>query len=144
MIPLRVILGVFIGLIGITLVAESIELVTVKIVSGKSFSELTANESDYFERRNVIGILLFKILYSFFAGFAGGYLAAKISSARPQLAMLLLIVIQVLSLLWSGFFSELSQTGPTWMWIYLILVIPLGVIFGYKITLTKTLIEQTR
>ena len=133
----RIIIGVVAGLIAITLIAESVEFVTIKIISGKSFAELTTDESGYFEVRNTIGILLFKILYSFFAGIVGGYLTSKISLARPQLAIFLLIGIQVLSLIWGGFYSELSQTGPIWMWIYLIIVIPMGISLGHKINVKK-------
>lgn len=133
----RIIIGVVAGLIAITLIAESVEYVTIKIISGKSFAELTTDESGYFEVRNTIGILLFKILYSFFAGIVGGYLTSKISLARPQLAIFLLIGIQVLSLIWGGFYSELSQTGPIWMWIYLIIVIPMGISLGHKINVKK-------
>lgn len=137
MIALRVVISVFVGLIAITLIAESVEFVTVKIVSGKNFSDLTSNQSGYFEVRNTHGILLFKILYSFLAGIVGGYLAARISLGRPLLAILLLIGIQVLSLIWAGFFSELSKTGPFWMWVYLILLIPLGIFIGYKMRVKK-------
>ena len=133
----RIIIGVVAGLIAITLIAESVEFVTIKIISGKSFAELTTDESGYFEVRNTIGILLFKILYSFFAGIVGGYLTSKISLARPQLAIFLLIGIQVLSLIWGGFYSELSQTGPIWMWIYLIIVIPMGISLGHKINVKR-------
>ena len=136
---LRIFISVFVGLIAITLVAESIELITVKVISGKSFSELTANESVYFEVRNTIGILLFKILYSFLAGISGGYLASRISLSRAHLTIRLLIGIQVLSLVWAGFLSELNQTGPVWMWIYMIVIIPSGIVFGHKINLRKTL-----
>ena len=45
----RIIIGVVAGLIAITLIAESVEFVTVKIISGKSYSQLTVNESGYFE-----------------------------------------------------------------------------------------------
>ena len=133
----RIIIGVFVGLIAITLVAESIEFVTVKIISGKSFSELTTDESGYFEIRNTIGILLFKILYSLLAGVTGGYLSSLISTQRPQLSVYILTGLQVLSLIWAGFFSELSQTGPIWMWIYLIIVIPMGISLGHKINVKK-------
>lgn len=109
---LRLIIGVFIGLFAITLVAGSIEFVTVKIISGMKFSELTTNESGYFEVRNTTGVLFFKAIYSFLAGTIGGFLTSRISLEKPQLAIFLLIGIQVISLVWAGFFSELSQTGP--------------------------------
>lgn len=134
---LRLIIGVLVGLFAITLVAESIEFVTVKIISGMKFSELTNNESGYFEARNTTGVLFFKATYSFLAGIIGGYLTSWISLGKPQLAIFLLIGIQILSLIWAGFFSDLSQTGPIWMWIYLIVIIPLGISFGHRILVKK-------
>jgi hypothetical protein len=140
----RLILGVFVWLMSITLVAELIEFLTVKVFSGMSFSELTTDEKGYFEVRNSIGILLFKILYSFLAGLTGGYLASRISIGNPKLAIYLLMGFQVLSLIWGGFFSELSQTGPTWMWIYLIIIVPAGIYFGHKISEKKQKVVQQR
>lgn len=137
MTAIRLIFGVFVGLIAITVVAESVEFLTIKIVTGKQFSELTEVQNEYFEIRNTTWILVFKSLYSFIAGVIGGYLATWISSGKPQLALILLIGIQVLSLVWAGFLSELSATGPLWMWIYLILVIPLGIFIGHKMRVKK-------
>ncbi|MEO1652617.1 MAG: hypothetical protein AAFU64_03645 [Bacteroidota bacterium] len=130
---IRLIIGVFIGLMAITFVAETIEFITVKLVTGSPFAELTQNPDSYFKVRNRTWILIFKIFYSLLGGLAGGYLATWISGKGSLLAIFILIGVQVLSLVWAGFLSELGQTGPTWMWIYLILVIPLGIWWGHRV-----------
>jgi len=65
----------------------------------------------------------------------GGFLTSRINTDRPQLAIYLLIALQILSLVRAGFFSELSKTGPIWMWIYLLIIIPLAITFGHKINI---------
>jgi len=133
----KLILGIFIGLIAITVVAEFIEFTTVKLVSAKPFSELTGNQEHYFSVRNTIWILIFKIFYSLLAGIVGGYFTTWISSEKSKIAIYVLIGIQLLSLIWGGFISEMSSTGPLWMWIYLIVLVPVGVWIGYKIRIKK-------
>ena len=49
---IRLVLGVIVGLLGITLVAECKELTIVKSVSGKSFETLQANQQEYFDIRS--------------------------------------------------------------------------------------------
>lgn len=75
----KLLLGVIIGLLVITFVAEVIEFTIVKLISHKSFKELQANQSEYFNIRNRNWILVSKIFYSLFAGIIGGYLATWIS-----------------------------------------------------------------
>ena len=128
----KLILGIIIGLLVITFVAEIIEFTIVKSISNKSFEELQVSQSEYFNIRNRNDILISKILYSLFAGIVGGYLTTWISKKMSRVAILVLIVIQVISLIWGGFISDLSSTGPIWMWIYLIIIIPIGIWIGYK------------
>lgn len=131
----RLILGIIVGLIMISLVAETIEFFTVKIASGLPFSELSdpKNQSTYFATRNTAYILGFKMIYSLLAGFVGGYVAAWISTPLNKRAIYLLIGIQISTLAWAGFFStEFSATGPLWMWMALILIVPLGIWLGHQ------------
>ncbi len=138
----RLIIGVIIGLIVITITAEVIEFTIVKLVSGKSFEDLQTNQIEYFNIRNRIWILIAKIIYSLFAGIIGGYLTTWISNELAKIAILILVLIQIVSLIWGGFFSDLSVTGPLWMWIYLLIIIPIGVWTGYKWK-SKTLYNKT-
>ncbi len=130
----RLLAGVLLGLVVISLLVESIEIILVKLVSGQSFSALTdpANQALYFEVRNRTPILILKLIYSFIGGLAGGYIASAISLKLPKTAVALLILIQGIALIWAGFISEtLSPTGSTWMWACLLFVIPFGIGLGY-------------
>ena len=128
----KLIAGIIIGLLVITFVAEIIEFVTIKLVSQKSFEELQTNQSEYFKIRNRTWILLFKIFYSLLAAIIGGYLATWVSSKMARFAIYALIVIQEISIIWGAFISDFSSTGPIWMWIYLLIIIPTGIWIGYK------------
>lgn len=132
---IRLFLGVFIGLLLISFVVESIEVILIKLVSGKSFSQLTnpSNHIEYFNVRNSTWILFLKMVYSLLGGIIGGYFAAWISNGLAKTAIQALIIIQISTLFWAGFLSEsLSQTGPKWMWSLLILVVPIGIGLGYQ------------
>lgn len=138
----KLLLGVIIGLLVITFVAEVIEFTIVKLISHKSFKELQANQSEYFNIRNRNWILVSKIFYSLFAGIIGGYLATWISKKMSEITILVLIIIQIISLIWGGFFSDLSSTGPIWMWAYLLIITPIGIWIGYKWRRKNTLQQQ--
>lgn len=129
---IRLILGIMVGLVAITLVAETIEFVTVKLVSGESFAFLSSNQETYFAVRNQIGILLFKMVYNFVAAVVAGYLLSWVARQWAGIGVLVLTALQTASLIWAGFFSELAATGPMWMWIGLIVLTPLGLYFGYR------------
>ena len=129
---LRLILGIVLGIIVITFVAELIEFFLVKMVSGKSFDYLQENQIEYFNIRNRKGILILKMFYSFLAGFLAGYILTFITKELAKTSIYILIFIQIISLIWAGFLSELSSTGPLWMWIYLIIIIPTAILIGYK------------
>ncbi len=128
----KLILGVVIGLLTVTLVAELIEFTIVKSISNKSFEYLKENQSEYFSFRNRNWILISKMFYSLFAAIVGGYFATWISKSMSEIAIKILIGIQMISLIWGGFISDLSSTGPVWMWIYLLIIIPIGIWIGYK------------
>ena len=133
----RLILGVLAGLITITIVTESIEFLIVIIASGESTEELTTNQKLYFAIRNQPIILISKLVYTTGAGIIGGFLTALISKSLPRPAALVLIVVQLVSLIWAGFISDLSSTGPVWMWVALIILVPSGIYYGYTKALKR-------
>lgn len=128
----RLTLGVILGMLLITIIAEGIEFVFVKIVSGETLEQLQSKQDEYFSVRNRSWILVSKMFYSLLAGIVGGYLTTWISKELAKIAIYILILLQVISLIWGGFISDLSATGPTWMWLCLIFVVPLGIWIGYK------------
>ena len=128
----KLIIAVLVGLFVITMTTELIEFSIVKLVSGLSFEELQANQIEYFNVRNKTWILISKMFYALLSGFVGGYLCTWISQKIAKMAVILLIIIQEIALIWAGFISDLSATGPVWMWIYLLIFIPFGIWLGYK------------
>lgn len=129
---IKVILGVIAGMIAITVITESIEFLIVKLASGESFDTLSNDQDYYFQVRNQLGILIAKLVYTGSSGIVGGYLAAKISKPLSKPATFVLIGLQTLVLIWAGFISGLASTGPIWMWIGLLVVVPLGIYIGFK------------
>lgn len=129
---IRLVVGVVCGLLVITIVAEGVEFTIVKSVSGKSFETLQANQQEYFDIRNRTWILISKVLYSLIAGILGGFVTTWISKEKAKMAIYILLLIQIVSLIWGGFISELSETGPLWMWGYLLIIIPIGIWIGYR------------
>ena len=133
---LNIIGSIIAGLLVITLFVESIELVIVKLSSGLTFTELAdpINQEKYFRTRNTAVILSLKMLYSLCGGFIGGYLTSFISPKTWALTSVgILIILQIVSLLWAGFISDsLAQTGPTWIWLCLLCIIPIGIILGHQ------------
>jgi len=129
----RLFAGLIVGMVSISFVAELIEFITVQSVSGMSFEELQSNQSRYFEIRNGTAILVFKGFYSLLAAIIGGYLAAWIGGVHQRVAAYLVMGVQTISVVWAGFFSDLSASGPTWMWICLLVILPLGVWIGLQL-----------
>lgn len=54
-----------------------------------------------------------------------------ISKEKAKMAIYILLLIQIGSLIWGGFISELSDTRPFWMCSYILIVIPAVIWFGY-------------
>jgi hypothetical protein len=129
---LRLIAALFVGLLVISLLTEAIEFLLVRLVAGQPFDYLRNNPDEYFAVRNRTWILVAKMGYSFLAAAVGGYLTARISGAKARPAVIALIGIQAAALLWAAFFSELAATGPRWMWLVLVVVIPAGIWQGYR------------
>ena len=134
---LRLAFGIILGLIAITIITELIEFSTVKLLSGKSFEFLKNNQDEYFKIRNQFGVLLFKLFYNLLAAITGGYLMTWVTKSYHKIGLYVLTGIQTISLIWGGFFSEFSNTAPTWLWITLIVLTILGIYQGYHIRLKK-------
>lgn len=134
-------LGIILGLMAITLITEFIEFSTVKLLSGKSFEYLKRNQTEYFEIRNQFWVLIFKLLYNFLAALTGGYLMTWLAKNFSKVGLYLLVGIQAVALIWGGFFSEFSNTAPTWLWFALIVITVAGIYQGYKIRMAKELLE---
>jgi len=103
----------------------------VKLASGQSFQYLFERPEEYTNVRNRGGILAFKMVYTTFAAIIGGYLTSWLAGSTHKIAVAILISVQAGSLLWAGFFSELSVTGPRWMWIALLILVPVGIYVGH-------------
>ena len=134
---LRLAFGIILGLIAITIITELIEFSTVKLLSGKSFEFLKNNQDEYFKIRNQFGVLLFKLFDNLLAAITGGYLMTWVTKSYHKIGLYVLTGIQTISLIWGGFFSEFSNTAPTWLWITLIVLTILGIYEGYHIRLKK-------
>lgn len=70
---LRSVLGVFFGLMLISLIAEGIEFLLVALVRGS----ITTDQDVYFEIRNRPAMLTAKFIYNSVAGLAGGCIAGR-------------------------------------------------------------------
>jgi hypothetical protein len=76
---LRSVLGVFLGLMLISLIAEGIEFLLVALVHGS----VTTDQEVYFEVRNRSALLGIEFIYNSVAGLAGGYITAWIACRAP-------------------------------------------------------------
>lgn len=139
---LRLFLGIFVGLMAITLIAESIEFATVKTLSGHSFEFLKNNQDVYFKTRNQFSVIVFKLVYNLFAAAAGGYVMAWIAKSQHKIALCALIAIQTISFVWGGFFSEFSETAPTWLWVALIVLTALGIYLGHNFRIKQESVDS--
>ena len=135
---IRLAIGVVAGMIVISVVAEAIELLVVLGVSGNSYETLRSDSSKYFEVRNQPYILVAKMGYTFFAAALAGLATAKIAGNARKPAIVALTVLQVGLLLWAGFISSMSTTGPREMWIGLCFAVAIGVNTGYKLLSKKS------
>ena len=127
---LRGTIVVIIGFVVLYLLVEGIEFAIVKLASGKSLTYLSQNPDEYFSIRNRPWILGMKIIYSFVAAISSGVLVSLLAPRTNRTYTFVFTLLQLFALIWAGFISDLSTTGPTWMWISLIVVIPVGIYLG--------------
>lgn len=124
--PLRAALGVLLGLIAISVVAEGVEFLTVTLLDGS----VTTDQAVYFGIRNRLPVLVFKLVYNTGAALLGGYLAARVSGPPALLVAAVLAAVQAVALVWGMTGSSMAATTPRWMWISLLLLTPAGILLG--------------
>ncbi|MCH8823265.1 MAG: hypothetical protein IH984_07120 [Planctomycetes bacterium] len=88
---IRSVLGIFIGSVVITIIAEGIEFVLVALVHGS----IATDQDVYFEVRNRLPILSLKFFYNSLAGLVGGYVAAWSAFRAPVIHGLILATVQL-------------------------------------------------
>ena len=123
---LRSILGIFVGLMVITIIAEGIEFLIVTSINGSVTTDVEA----YFKIRNYTPVLAAKFLYNTFAAMAGGYLAALIARRAMIWHGGILAAVQAAGLVYGMTSPELAHTTPFWVWVGLLLTMPPVILFG--------------
>lgn len=129
----RIVLSVLAGLILISFITESIEFLIVKLASGQSMEYLSTNQNLYFEVRNQTGILIAKMFYTSLSAVIAGIVTTLIAKSAAKMAIGILATLQTVSLIWAGFLSDLSSTGPVWMWVALIILVPTSIFLGHRL-----------
>ncbi len=128
----RFFVGLLLGMVTITLLTEAIEFTIVKVISGQTLDYLSSNQDEYFEIRNAPWILGLKVLYTFLGSFCGGFVASYIAKNASKITLITLILVQFLGLIYGAFFSEFSSSTPLWMWVLLLVIVPLGIYLGHR------------
>ena len=130
---IRFLAGFFMGMITITVLTEVVEFMIVKFTSGHSLDYLSSYQDEYFEIRNRTWILGLKPLYTFLGSICGGFIATYIAKNTGKITMITLAIVQFTGLSYGAFFSEFSDSTPLWMWILLLVIVPLGIYYGYTL-----------
>jgi hypothetical protein len=123
---LRSVLGVFLGLMLISLIAEGIEFLLVALVHGS----ITTDQEVYFEIRNRPALLGIKFIYNSVAGLAGGYVTAWIASRAPIWHGVFLAAVQLSGFIYGMTASPYASTTPMWAWIGLAGTMTPMIVFG--------------
>ncbi|NOH01437.1 MAG: hypothetical protein HND47_05395 [Chloroflexi bacterium] len=126
---LRFVLGVFLGLAVISLIAESVEFELITLVNGGATSDMDV----YFGIRNRLWFLILKFIYNGFAAFVGGWLAKTLASRWKVACVITLAVIQTVSFIWGMTLSEFAGTTPAWAWILLAIEMPILILLGGRL-----------
>ena len=122
----RSILGILVGLIILSLVAEGIEFLIVTALHGS----ITTDQGLYFAIRNRMGVLIAKLVYNSGAAFLAGYVAALIAGRAETVHGTVLAVIQLALFIWGMAFSEFAGTTPAWAWLALVPLMGLAIYVG--------------
>ncbi len=124
----RSLLAVFIGLLVISLIAESVEFGVVTALHGSPITD----QEIYFEIRNQLPVILLKFIYNAFAAFIGGYLTGLIAGRQELGHGIALALTQAVSLIWGMTVSPLAHSTPLWAWIMLVLLMPTAIVAGAR------------
>ncbi len=138
---IRFFIGFLTGMFTITLFTEAIEFSIVKFTSGQTVDYLSSYQEEYFKIRNQSWILGLKLFYTFLGAFFGGFVATYISKNASRITLIALIVVQFAGLIFGAFFSEFSKLTPFWMWILLLIIVPIGIYYGHLIAEKRNAIK---
>ena len=123
---LRGMLGVFLGLMLSSLIAEGIEFLLVALVHGS----ITTDQEVYFEIRNRPALLGIKFIYNSVAGFAGGYITAWVACRAPIWHGVFPATVQLAGFIYGMTASPYASTTPMWAWIGLAATMTPMIVFG--------------
>jgi len=123
---LRSVLGMFLGLMVMSVIAEGIEFILVALVHGS----VTTDQDIYFEIRNRPALLAAKFFYNSAAGLAGGYVTAWIAGRAPIWHGAFLAALQLAGLIYGMTASPYASTTPLWAWIGLAGTMTPIILFG--------------
>src|SRR4051794_12841026 len=93
----RMLAGVVIGMVVVTMLAEAMEFATVTVANGG----FTTDPPVYFGLRNRPSIITFSLFYKTVAGVSGGFMAAWIARQKKLLVGISLAALQAATLLWA-------------------------------------------
>ena len=117
--------AVFVGLVVLSFIAESIEVALVSYAHGA----MPAQE-DYFDVRNQPGILWSKFVYNTLAAVIAGFVTAWIAFRHEMETSLSLAVIQTAVFVWGMTASEFAGSLAAWVWIPVSVLMAVGIIVG--------------
>ncbi len=123
---LRSVLGVFLGMMLISIIAEGTEFLLVALVHGS----ITTDQDVYFGIRNRPALLATKFVYNSAAGFAGGYITAWIACRAPIWHGAFMAAVQLAGLIYGMTASPYATTTPMWAWIGLAGTMIPAIVFG--------------
>lgn len=126
MLILRSVAGVFLGLVVISLIVESLEFGLVTLVHGG----VTTDPDVYFGVRNRPGVLAAKLVYNSAAAVVGGLVVARVAGRAALAHGIVLAVVQTIAFGWALMNPALRQSTPDWMWASLIILTAAGIIGG--------------
>jgi len=128
----RLILGILVTMVVLTVVVEGIEFILVKSISGSSSEHLSNNRDEYFTIRNQTSILVLKIVYTFLSALIAGWLGSKITKHLQKPYLLTTIILQSIAFSYAMFFSEFKDTLHILYWALLLLLVLTGIFVGSK------------
>ncbi len=125
-------IGVVAGMVIIAVVCNAMDHIVFGAISARSPVGIGEDGERYIAIRNQPFFLLARVGYTFVAAFLAGWTTSKISLYGRKQAVLLLTLLQLGLILWTGFISESKSTAPAQLWIALCFAVALGINAGYR------------
>ena len=122
---LRCVAAVFVGLVVLSFIAESVEVALVSYMHGA----MPAPE-DYFDVRNQPAILWAKFVYNTVAAVIAGFATAWIAFRHEMKASLALAALQTALFVWGMTASEFAGSLAAWVWIPVSALMAAGIVMG--------------